>query len=159
METKPIDLSAASRRETSFWSFVAKGDEGSCWEWVGSPSARYPQFFVGGKYIYAHRVDPGDLLVCHVCDNPRCCNPSHLFLGTVKDNNEDKIRKGRHLPGHARARHKTLRPSAKGQEGAIRDRIVKWRNEQRILKYGYTEIAAEFGVSPWLVEDILKNSC
>lgn len=38
---------------------------------------------------------PNDRFVCHSCDNPPCCNPAHLFLGTADDNNQDKIRKGR----------------------------------------------------------------
>jgi HNH endonuclease len=39
--------------------------------------------------------DPGKLKVLHTCDNPPCCNPRHLFLGTPKDNTDDMISKGR----------------------------------------------------------------
>lgn len=53
--------------------------------------------------IFAHRIafaisenkDPGNMLVCHHCDNPTCVKPGHLFLGTQKDNMQDCKRKGR----------------------------------------------------------------
>lgn len=47
-----------------------------------------------------------DLKVLHRCDNPSCVNPNHLFLGTIKDNNDDKMRKGRHNCGRG-LRHGT----------------------------------------------------
>ena len=59
------------------------------------------------KVMAAHRAAwilykgeiPAGIFVCHTCDNRRCCNPAHLFLGTQKDNLQDMKRKGRsHMP-------------------------------------------------------------
>lgn len=47
---------------------------------------------------HARPVPPG-LIVCHYCDQPWCCNPLHLWLGTLNDNRQDCIRKGRHARG------------------------------------------------------------
>ena len=75
-----------------------------CWEWCGYLNKTlYGQIGWNGKIWLTHRVAysiwvkaiPNGLLVCHKCDNPRCCNPDHLFVGTVKDNVRDRQEKGR----------------------------------------------------------------
>jgi hypothetical protein len=79
--------------------------ESGCLLWIGAWSKQgYGNIFdsVQQRYTQAHREmarfafgDYGDLIVCHKCDTPACCNPKHLFIGTVADNAQDMIRKGR----------------------------------------------------------------
>ena len=93
-----------------FWNKVNKNGQlildTPCWEWTaGTFSNRYGQFFDGNSKIGAHRfsykIHFGDisdeLKVCHKCDNRRCVNPEHFFLGTQKENMEDMVRKGRRI--------------------------------------------------------------
>lgn len=84
-----------------FWSKVRKSD--ACWEWSGSRNGQgYGLFWNGKRNIGAHRFawmlmhgDPGQMNVCHKCDNPPCVRPDHLFLGTTADNVRDMWVKGR----------------------------------------------------------------
>lgn len=99
------DLSLVER----FWPKVASASPEQCWPWTACRFwAGYGKFGVDGKTAYAHRVAwvlihgpiPEDLDVLHTCDNPPCCNPAHLFLGTHADNMRDRERKGRHNAPH-----------------------------------------------------------
>ncbi len=75
-----------------------------CWLWTGGLfSNGYAQFRVGTHKVRAHRFMwlitngpiPASLCVCHTCDTPQCVNPDHLWLGTHKQNIQDRDRKGR----------------------------------------------------------------
>lgn len=93
-----------------FWGHVDKTSSTTfynnerCWEWTARRMPRgYGVTYMGGKTELAHRVAwtiangeiHDGLFVLHRCDNPPCCNPSHLFLGTDQDNVDDMMRKGR----------------------------------------------------------------
>lgn len=96
--------------ETRFWTKVDKNgptirsELGPCWVWTAStmPSG-YGQFGMAYNVLAAHRVAwtlvngpiPDGQFVLHRCDNRPCVNPSHLFLGSKRDNTQDMVRKGR----------------------------------------------------------------
>ena len=95
------DLDSFATRDR-FWSKVRIAD--GCWEWQAYRQKGYGRFWMTPeRYSLAHRFAvlldrgpfPDELCVLHRCDNPPCCNPEHLFLGTNYDNTLDKIAKGR----------------------------------------------------------------
>jgi hypothetical protein len=86
--------------------FLAKIDRRGdldCWEWTAGKREGYGRFRIGDNlYVatrlmwrLAHGVDPMGQLVLHTCDNPGCCNPNHLFLGSDGDNVRDMETKNR----------------------------------------------------------------
>lgn len=114
--------------------------EGGCWEHNNAPVANgYRQVRIDGKKQYVHRLaigaKDGDV-VLHLCDNPSCCNPEHLRIGTQKDNVRDMFNKKRRT-------HQKLS-----------DEIVL-----EILKETGTNVAVakKYGVSHQLICDIRKG--
>lgn len=90
-----------------FWNKVDIKSGRECWEWLGGSrnAFGYGKFSYGNSGGYAHRAAwimvygeiPDDMHVLHHCDNPPCCNPQHLWIGTHQDNMKDRDRKGRGL--------------------------------------------------------------
>jgi len=110
------------RLRAYFLARVPERPKGKCWTWsAAKTTAGYGHFYIGTKHHYAHRVAwevrygkiGNGLFVLHKCDNPSCVNHKHLFLGTVRDNSRDMIRKGRGWqPGLAGESHPMVKLSA-----------------------------------------------
>lgn len=89
-----------------FWVKVSE-DKSGCWIWTGRTLPfGHGQTTFGGKLQLTHRIAwqlihgeiPDGKCILHLCDNPACVRPDHLFLGTKSDNNTDRANKGRNAP-------------------------------------------------------------
>jgi hypothetical protein len=113
----PVHNNLTVQRDAALWDRVGVDTHSECWEWGGRKNAGgYGIFTQGGKQIRAHRwvVESilgrkleRDELVLHSCDNPPCCNPHHLSVGTHEENMADMSAKGR------ATRHNALRETCK----------------------------------------------
>lgn len=121
----------------------------SCWEWKASKiHSGYGQFKIRhNKMVGAHRTSwemfnspiPHGLYVLHKCDNRSCVNPMHLFLGTAKDNMQDKMNKGRCVsPGFKGEKH---------YDAKLTDKIVISCRKRRISGELISELAKEYNVT------------
>lgn len=119
-----------------------------CWHWTGALRDKgYGHMKFEGRYAGAHRVSyllfvggiPDGMMVCHRCDNPRCINPDHLWLGTCRDNLHDMVAKGRHRSGVSKGSSNGSAKLSDADVAAIRAAPKVYGSGRRL--------AAHFGVN------------
>ena len=129
-----------------FWSKVDIRGPDECWEWQAARTNNgYGRFrlsrprIVVRAHVFSYVITKGDtnsLCVCHFCDNPACCNPKHLWLGTHIDNMRDCVIKKRNVSGFTNVKPKgELHPRANLTEKDvydIRELIAKGYNNKEI---------------------------
>jgi hypothetical protein len=131
-----------------------------CWVWAGQVDPRYGYgecylWWIGGvsKHIRAHRLAwiikygsiPRGMCVCHKCDNRLCVRPSHLFLGTNLENNQDMSRKGR------------SRGNPTGCRDKITAREVATMRKEYASGVSYSSLARKYGVTRWSASRIVRR--
>lgn len=149
MSRKPGEL------QRSLWDRfhdkISPEPNSGCWLWTGAVK-EYGYGVIGlgvrkkgnGK---AHRVAyelykgeiPKGMVVCHKCDNPYCANPDHLFLGTLKDNMRDCVRKGRNFIPDNRGERATWAKLTRDAVAHIKQRLMSGPEYARL--YGVSRSA------------------
>ena len=119
-----------------------------CWEWKGSVTTNgYGKFRSSAASRASYQYYIGEITrgmqVCHTCDNRKCVNPAHLFLGTISDNMKDKNSKNRQAKG------------SKIANSILRDDIVLEIRKKRLAGAEYQFLSDEYEISWYLV--ICKN--
>lgn len=162
----PLSLQDATR----FWSKVRVTRPDACWNWkrrfmfsgygrFAKRKVDYPAHRIA--YYLHHSKDPGPLMVCHTCDNRRCVNPQHLFLGTCADNLADMCAKGRSATGAKNGMNKHPEKRSPGEkngyakltEGQVREMRHLWDTGAA----NQADIARRFGVWQMTVSRIVRR--
>ena len=140
--------------DARFWARVDVGSLDRCWEWQwGRQKAGYGTIAIAGYDYGAHRIAyllangsiPAGLCVLHRCDNPPCCNPSHLFVGTKADNVTDMHAKGRGNVGSVNGQSKLNEEKV----ALIRSRVAA--GEKQI------HLSAEFGITSGTMSHLIAR--
>ena len=142
--------------EQRFWKKVEKRKPNECWpvkgKWTRYGTMRMPgENKNQGLHRIAYRLFIGDIpdgmFVMHACDNPRCCNPAHLSVGTPEQNQRDMVAKQRHKHGAARGTD-----SYKAILDETKVRYIKAHPE-----LSNSELGAKFGVVSNTINAIRKG--
>lgn len=153
-------------KRCAFWAKVdrAGGDE-SCWPWTSAIGGRSHRWNCYGQFSFyengvcsvvrAHRFAYEDAhgpighnrFVCHICDNPLCCNPSHLFLGVPAENSADMVRKGRSLRGVDTTPAGTRARGERNGSAKLNPEKIRAIRAESVRGTGSRALARMFGIS------------
>lgn len=148
----------------SFWNKVAiTANDDLCWEWQGALGNNgYGNKMWNGQYRKAHQIAwmypdyviPDGMIICHSCDNRKCCNPKHLFLGTYQDNTDDMIAKGRQAIGD--------KVSNKGEKAGMHkltnEQVIYIRERYAKGDISQKDLAKEMGMSKSMIGYIVNRN-
>lgn len=136
-----------------FWEKVEIRSDKECWEWKACINKRgYGFFMLGRTSVVAYKCAwyfvkgdvPEGLLLRHTCDNTKCCNPYHLIPGTVQDNSDDMVSRGRSMKG-------VKNPLAKLDDQKVREIRLKGLYKKQ------TELSQEYGVTRRVIRMVLNR--
>lgn len=148
-----------------FYKNFRPGAPGECWNWIGAKQngREYgrlaygahdgPNFYFEAAHRFSYRhffgAIPDGMCVCHRCDNPKCVNPEHLFLGTHAENQADKAAKGRTARGekHSDAVKAVTPRGSNNQSSVLRESDIPIILKMKASGNLNREIAERFGVS------------
>lgn len=145
----------------TFWDSIDIPENlDNCWEWrskKGSGERPYTRYKNKAwsrprlSWFLTNGEIPEGMCVCHRCDNPSCCNPSHLFLGTIQDNVNDRERKGRNkLPQSRGEEH--------GQHKLTKEQVLEIRNSYKEGSTNtYRSLAKKYGLTFGAIRNIIKR--
>ena len=159
-----IVIETSDKLAERFWSKVDKRGDDECWEWKANKDRYgYGILSVHCRTNRAHRLAyalatdanvPAGMCVLHTCDNPRCCNPRHLFLGTHSENMADRNRKNRQAKGDAiHALRGVRHPLARLTDSAVE--FIRKSRGSMLQK----DLAKMFGVSRNLICMVQRGTC
>jgi len=139
--------------------YININSKDDCWEWVGyKRKDGYGEITIDKKTFRSHRliyIDtygsiPEGMCICHSCDNPSCCNPNHLFMGTHVDNMKDCRNKcrtgGGSRPGEECGKHKFTN-----------EEILDIRKKYKTGLYSQRNLAKEYNMSQTNIKDIINR--
>lgn len=148
--------------EVRFWEKVEVRGVDECWNWVGCVSGKAPHFYgrikpTGQRERKAHQVSwelfhkkpfPKGKICRHTCDNPLCVNPKHLLVGTLKQNTQDAVERGR---------LKVFRGEESSNAVLTTSQIVSIRALYESSAYSQYELATMFKVSQTQISRIIRG--